>query len=180
MGRQSVIDVTPVQKRRKTPAPLRKQQILALQTIGLSQGEIADKLGVSRRSISRDLEDLQESKAQMPSLLSSIQDELKDKLTPTMIAERLVELVTKAKNEAVSQGAIRDVLEYMGEITEKERLRAKTQEQSGSQAMFVLPPGASLSFTFNQQNNTVSASDTSDNDTTQSHDAIPVRDIEKE
>lgn len=160
MSRQPLTEDLPGTKRRKVPATLRKSQILALELAGLTQNEIAAKLGVTRSTITRDLEELRPAKQAVPGLLNDVQAELKQLISPREIAQKLVDLAKNAKNEAVSQGVIRDLIEYAGDVTEKERLRAKTQASPEPQPMFVLPTGATLNFTFNTQNNKIQAADT--------------------
>ena len=141
-----VIDDAPGQKRRKTPAKLRKQQILALSAVGLTQTEIGAKLGVSRRSISRDLEDLKPSQQQVESLLSTINNELSELQKPRAIAENYVNLATKAVNESVRLGSQDRILELRGVISDRERLRIEKQQPQAPAPMFVFNGGLNIDF----------------------------------
>src|SRR4030095_3056262 len=65
------------------------------------------------------------------------------------------ELAMRAKNEAVSLGALQRIDDLDGIVTQKELVRTRRGAQSSPQPMFMLPPGANIHFTVNQQNNTI-------------------------
>jgi hypothetical protein len=79
-------------------------------------------------------------------MLDGLAEQLMRLLSPEDIAKRLVDLMKNAKNEAVSQGIIRDILEYCGQVTEKERMRAKHAEQPSNAPMFVWAKDVQISF----------------------------------
>lgn len=146
MSKSPVIDVANHLKPRKTPAHLRKTQILALEAAGLNQSQIAAKLGVSRRTIVQDLQEIKPAREQVSSLLSDIQSELAQLQTPKQIAENYVELAERAKNEAVRVGAQDKILELRDVVTTKELIRHKQVESPQNQPMFVFQAGAKIDF----------------------------------
>lgn len=148
-------DVAPVVKRRKTPASLRKPQILAMQTAGMTQTEIAEQLGVSRRSIVRDLEELQPAREQVEAVLSQLVNKIDSLHSVEESAENYVDLAKHAKNEAVRLATEDRISDFRGIITEKERIRAKAHQAPEPQPMFVLPAGAHVNVTVNQSINKV-------------------------
>ncbi len=156
---KSPINVKTRTKPHKTPPHIRKAQILALQTAGMTQNEIASKLGVSRSTIAADLIELRPAKEQVNTLLSDLQSELAELQTPKQIAVNYVALATNANNEAVRVGAQDRVLELRGVITERERLRTKQPDSSANQPMFILPAGCNVAVTFNQSSTTTYSKD---------------------
>ena len=135
---------TPVAKRRKVPKAIRQPQILALQAAGLTQSEVARQMGVSRQSITRDMRDLAPARAQATDLLSKVNDHFEVLQSPEAIARNYVSLAETAKNESARIYAQDRIMEYRGVITDKERIRAKTQAESAVQPMFVLPAGTEV------------------------------------
>ena len=133
-------------KRRKVPQAQRKQEILALQVAGLTQTEIAQKLGVSRSSIVRDLEQLRPAQKAVNDRLSELQSEITAILPVKERAVKYAQLAKSAKNEAVSLGALQRIDDLDGIVTEKERIRAKRDEQPANQPMFVFQAGAKIDF----------------------------------
>ena len=134
----------------KTPAHLRKAQILALQTAGWTQERIAQHFGVSRSTIITDLQDLQPARDQVEAALSKLVSALDTLQTVEDVALNYVELAQEAHNEAVRLGAQQRIDDLRGIVTEKERIRAKQSEVIANQPMFVLPAGAQVSVTVNQ------------------------------
>ncbi len=124
----------------------RKQLIPTLQIAGMTQIQIAEHLGVSRSTIINDLADLPQAAIDATDNLKSLSDEIRAMLPVKGRAEKYVELATKAKNEAVSLGALQRIDDLEGIVTDKERLRAKQSEQPSNQAMFILAPGMNISF----------------------------------
>jgi transcriptional regulator with XRE-family HTH domain len=136
----------PVAKRRKVPKSIRQPQILALQAAGLTQEQVAQEMGVSRQSITRDLREIAPAKAEMESNLARLNTAIDRILSVDQKAEKYVALATSAKNEAVSLGALQRIDDLAGIVTEKELVRSKRNEPAAPQAMFMLPPGTSISF----------------------------------
>src|SRR6185369_8324825 len=84
----------------KTPAHLRKAQILALKTAGWTQERIAQHFGVSRSTIANDVSELQPAKEQVESALSQLVAHIDSLHDIQASATTYVDLATKAKNEA--------------------------------------------------------------------------------
>ncbi len=124
----------------------RQKQVLALIAAGLTQKQIAAELGVSRASIARDCAELQPDTEQVEQRLQRLNQSIDQFVSVEQRARKYAELATKAKNEAVSLGALQRIDDLEGIVTDKERLRAKQSEQPANQAMFILAPGMNISF----------------------------------
>ncbi len=144
-------------KRRKVPSHLRKPQILAMQAAGMTQVQIAETLGVSRASITRDLETIRPAQEAVREQCVALMTEITSMLPMKDRAVKYVELAKHAKNEAVSLGALQRIDDLDGIVTEKERIRAKSGTTSEVQPMFVLPQGCNLSVTVNRNTMNVTA-----------------------
>lgn len=125
----------------------RREQILALQVAGLTQDQIAAKLGVDRRTIVRDLVKLKESTGNLEEILTKGQTRLREIYPIEKRIEKYVDHGKHAKNEAVSFAALQRLDDIDGLVTDKERLRAKGHDQPQSQPMFSLPAGAQVNVT---------------------------------
>jgi transcriptional regulator with XRE-family HTH domain len=133
-----------VTKRRKIKAQQRREVILALQLQGKTQEQIAAELGVSRRTINRDLDEMQPSVEVAKTILQRAQDRIRDTMPVEKRVDNYVELAMSAKNEAVRQGATQRLDDLDGIVPERELIRAKGHEPQAVQPMFVLPPGARI------------------------------------
>lgn len=140
------VNVEPVTKRRKVPASIRQPQILALQAAGMTQEQIAQQMGVSRQSITRDLREIAPAKEAVVSKLASLVDEISVLLPSKRRAEEYASLATSAKNEAVRLGTLQRIDDLDGIVTEKELVRSKRNDPPAPTAMFMLPAGTSISF----------------------------------
>ncbi len=135
----------PVAKRRKVPKAIRQPQIIALQASGMTQTEIADQLGVSRQSITRDLREIAPAKAATLDILARAQVTLESLWPVEKRMEKVVALGEGAKNEAIQLESVRYANDLAGIVTQKELVRTRRDEPSQPQAMFMLPPGAMVS-----------------------------------
>ena len=145
----------------------RAATIVALSASGMTQRDIATKLGISRSTVVRDLEDLKPAQEQAASILTQLVSAIDDLHTIQDSAMNYADLAKSAKNEAVRLAAENVIQDLRGVVPEKDRLRYRQIDSGGNQPMFVLPPGASLNFTFNQQNNTISSGQLPDNGATE-------------
>lgn len=141
----------------KLKAPQRRQQILALQTAGFTQAEIAAQLHCSVSTIKNDLQVLAPAKSLAAAQLEVLNAAIGKVISVEERAQKYAQLATKAKNEAVSLGALQRIDDLDGIVTEKERIRAKRDDQPANQPMFVLPPGANVNVTIHQQRTTISS-----------------------
>ena len=140
----SITDKPAAIRRNRLKGHDRAATVLALQVAGLKQREIASELGLDIRTVQRDIEKSSKAKAAISTSLDSLNAELESILTVKDRAGRYAELAIRAKNEAVSLGALQRIDDLGGIVTEKERLRAKTQAESAVQPMFVLPAGTEV------------------------------------
>ena len=118
-------------KSRKTPPLHRQAQILALQARGMTQGQIAAHFGVTRGTIAGDLAKIRPAAAQVKSLLSSVDEELRLLQSPKQIAEQYLQFV-KSEIHSVGLQAQNKVLELCGVVTRLDELKAKTGAASGA------------------------------------------------
>jgi hypothetical protein len=120
--------------------------IPSLQIAGLTQQQIAEQLQVSRATIVHDLSDMHPAETEAVEHLKTLVSEIHAILPVEKRAQKYADLATKAKNEAVSLGALQRIDDLDGIVTEKERIRAKRDERPAIQALFMLAPGASIDF----------------------------------
>ena len=118
-------------KVRKTPAHLRKAQVLAMMARGMTQNEIAAHFGVSRSAIVGDLKEIRPAAAEVRTLISSIDEELRALQSPKQIAEQYLSFV-KSEIHSVGLQAQNKVLELCGVVTRLDELKAKTGAASGA------------------------------------------------
>ena len=118
-------------KVRKTPALHRQAQILALQARGMTQGQIAAHFGVTRGTIADDCAKIRPAAAQVKSLLSSVDEELRLLQSPKQIAEQYIQFV-KSEIHSVGLQAQNKVLELCGVVTRLDELKARTGAASGA------------------------------------------------
>ena len=134
-------------KRAKVRQAQRQAAIVALQVAGLTQEQIAAKLGVCRQTITRDLQNLEPTTDQVASALDVARAHIRKVWPIPKIVDGMVSLGKTAKNEAVRLGAQSHGLDLHGVITDRERLRAKNSTPPAPQALFSLPAGTSISVT---------------------------------
>ncbi len=131
----SLID-THAAKRRRVPQASRRAQVLALQTTGMTQEEIAKQLGVSRSAITRDLQDL---RAQQAALAVSLQDRVTSYIEHAMPIERRIDTYVKlAKNDRMpqyQQASAMRLDDMQGFVTIKDR---KAQESPNTQPLITI------------------------------------------
>lgn len=124
----------------------RAATIVALAASGISQRDIAKRLGISRSTVQRDLEDVKPSVEHAKDLVKAYNDQF-DKLYT--IEESALDYVDQAKNDkngAVKLAARQRIDDLRGIITDKERLRTRSGDQPANQPMFVFQAGAKIDF----------------------------------
>ena len=122
----------------------RAKAVLALKVAGLKNGEIAQELGVNRKTIQRDLDESKAATEIIDSQLTQLNAAIAAILPMEQRAGKYVDLATNAKNEAVSLGALQRIDDLAGIVTQKELVRTRRDEAQQPQAMFMLPPGAQI------------------------------------
>lgn len=122
------------------------QAALALKASGMQVKDIAAELGVDRKSIQRYTQESEAAAEVVESALKKLNNELEPLLTVKRRAEEYASLATTAKNEAVRLGTLQRIDDLAGIVTEKELVRSKRNEPASPQALFMLPPGTSISF----------------------------------
>lgn len=143
--------------------PIRNQVIAMLAQPGITHADIAKALSCSVKTVSRISTQVKADINEADSKLATLSKEITAVISVKDRAKRYATLAKSAKNEAVSLGALQRIDDLDGIVTEKERMRAKRDEQPANQPMFVLPQGAMINVTVNQQNNTISSSSLPDN-----------------
>jgi predicted transcriptional regulator len=113
---------------------------------GISQTEIAKQLGISLSTVKRDIEDIRPGIEQAAERIKTLQDEIAQRCSIQERAARYAELATKAKNEAVSLGALQRIDDLDGIVTDKERIRAKRDDPGQAGPMFVFNGGLNIDF----------------------------------
>src|SRR5689334_206846 len=91
----SIGDIVP--KRLKIKATQRREQILALELAGFTQEQIATKLGVDRRTITRDLSEMKRSVESLNDHLAEMQDEIAKLMPPRKRVQEYVNALELAK-----------------------------------------------------------------------------------
>jgi hypothetical protein len=141
----------------------RDQTVIALAASGLTHAQIAAQLKCSTSTVERALAKSGNALAIASDKLTEMQQELAKQISVKARAERYAHLAAEAKNEAVSLGALQRIDDLDGIVTQKELVRTRRDEQSQPGPMFILPAGASVNFTINQQNNTICSDSVPDN-----------------
>ena len=125
---------------------LRKQQVLALQLAGLTQAQIADQLGVTPRTIARDVSDLQPTKEVVISTIDRAKKRIAEMMPVEKRIDRYVDFAMNAKTEAVGYSSLVRLDDLDDIVTQKELVRTRRDEASQPAAMFVLNANMQVSF----------------------------------
>lgn len=126
-------------------------QIHAMLSAGMQQGEIAEALGISTRTVMRAVQRIKPDLELVDKKLSEVQRQLKSQMP---IRERVEELVRVAKKSPLDFARIGSI-KYLNELDgihpqlEREKLK-RGQEQPQTAPMFMLPAGAQVNVTINQ------------------------------
>jgi DNA-binding XRE family transcriptional regulator len=124
----------------------RAVKIAALLASGVTQTEVANQLGISRSTVKRDIEDLKPTIKEAETLITEYNKQFDELYPIEQSAADYVDLARSAKNEAVRLGAQQRIDDIRGLVTDKERLRAKRDQEVQPQPMFVFNGGLSIDF----------------------------------
>lgn len=122
----------------------REAATIALAAQGLNNGQIAQKLGLERKTVGRYLQENKPVSQAVDGALDRLNAALDKVITIEEQAGIYAKLAKDAKNEAVGLAANNQIAEFRGVVTEKERLRAKGADPAPVTPMFVLPAGATV------------------------------------
>lgn len=107
--------------------------------------QIADQLGVNRKSIQRYTQESQPTAEVIESALSTLNAEIAPLLSVQQRAQKYAKLALHAKNEAVALATLQRVDDLAGIVTQKELVRTRRDEDPRApQALFMLPAGSQV------------------------------------
>lgn len=138
---------TTSQKRTKLKSAQRRAVIVALQAAGKTQTQIAKDLGVSRKTIVRDIADLKPAQEAVASILERAQRKIQELMPVEDRIQNYVQLLDvakKTKQPSAGSQILQRLDEIDGMTTDKDRMKAKQGDPAQAQPMFVLPPGARI------------------------------------
>lgn len=131
---------------RKLPKHQREAAAIALAANGLTKSQIAKDLNIDRKTVARYIEENKPAAETVQRAIDDLNAEIAKHIKTPDRAEKYATLAKSAKNEAVSLAALQRIDDLAGIVTEKELVRSKRNEPASPQALFMLPPGTSISF----------------------------------
>lgn len=129
----------------------RDAQIIAMVAAGVKVHEIADALGVNRKTVQRALNRERDTVTSIDKKLAEVQRQLKNQMP---IRERVEGLVRVARESEMDFARLHSI-KYLNELDgihpqlEREKLK-RDREQPQTQPMFMLPVGSQVNVTINQ------------------------------
>jgi transcriptional antiterminator len=118
----------------------------------------AQLLKVSRKTVQRDLAEMRPDIQEAQNLVAEYQASIRARLPIDERVDLYVENARQSTNPFARQKALERLDDLDGILTESERLRiSRDREPKEPAPMFILPEGAHINVTWNQQNNTIQA-----------------------